>query len=412
MKQKQNTNASGAEGELFIGFVLVVAIFVMFWYSGHVFLSRLVLKSVYLLNYVPAWSLAKIGMTGSWFMGLEREIVADSWRASSMTPVSLFWIAQKGSLILLPLAGLPLLWARVADKHPVRFLNRMHGYADLMEIQSRTNPCIVPVVRFTQYWAQEGIARHDNLFRALAPDEYALKHNLIDKSNNGNDYWEMSYERSTRIFEAQIGGLLDVGKLPDYKKALGVIFMTRIVYRGETGRETGRKLLDEISKSCDPAKAYARNDKKPDFSAAFDFSCAKDFDTLFNHEAIREARRYFVHETTFFMHLLARAREDGKLTPSDFIWLKLIDRKFWYVLYGVSRTLIAKGYVEGAGPFGQYWAAKKAMESGQVLVRHYTEETLRAFERRLFEANMVSERKLMTERERKREAEFGRIPEI
>jgi intracellular multiplication protein IcmP len=395
------------EALLIIGFTFLLL--AVLWWLFHAQLSRFFLKYDYYITYFPAWVAFRFGLKDSWFFGMMNQIVDDSWHIKYMTPVGLLSVTQKASYVLTPLAVLPLWWAYVANKSPLKTLNKLYKHWDLMVIQSKTNPCIIPVVKFTEFWQKNNIERHERLFRALNPDEFADKFNLINKSPND---WELNFVKSKEIFEEQIGELFDASKMQIYKKALAVIFMTRIIERGEEGRKKGRAMLDGISKSCNPLAAYAKDKENPNFELSFDFSIAKQFDNLIKHELIADILCYFKHETTFLMRLLSVAREDGKLPPADFIWLKLVDRPIWYALYGVSKTLIAKGYPEGSGPMGQYWSAMMAMENSQVLVGKYTEETIRAFESRLFAENMVSERKMMTERERKREEEFGRIPEI
>lgn len=410
----QGGKPSGSMGVVEGGGFLILAsmlfIFGTLWYLKHDAIVRFFLFYAWCILWIPAKISAMIGWTNSFPYRLISDISVLSRNTRLVdNPEILFIIVNKASYFLLPLLFFLPLYAKTAHQSIFKQLEKLYEHWELMKVQSLTNPSILHVVRFTEYWAEHKIDRPNAIFRALNPDEFAEKHDLV--MINGQQH-EMNPEKTREVFINQIGPILNVKKIQDYKKALMVIFMTRIVYRGKEGRDKARRMLDNIERSCNPEKAY-KNKNAPDFSKAFDFSdCVSKFDELYRHPTIANIRLYFIHETTFTMRLLSEARIDGKLPPAEFNWLKLVDRGFFYALYGVSKTLIAKGYSEGGGPFGQYWAAVTAMENGQILEKPYVEETLRGFEKRLFEANILSERKMMTERERKMLEEFGRIPDV
>lgn len=388
---------------------MAAMMFAALWFVKHDLVVRGLLRYAYALDYIPAWICIKSGFLGAPPVTLIREIAAMSFHPGKVNLGMLLTAVNRASIALLPFIGIIGFMAWRVHGHVLRNLETMHDYWSLMRIQSLTNPCIVPVVRFTEYWREKGLDRHVNLFRAITPDEFAEKHGLIRQS--GNDLL-IDYDKTVKTFEEQLGAVIsDASKLPAHYRALAAIFMTRIVYRGEEGRRNGKAMLDAINLSCDPNKTG--NGQDADCRPAFDFaSVAGDFDELFKHPDIVPIRTYFIHEKTFLMRLLNEARWDGKLPPSEFVWLKLIDRPLWYALYGVSKNLIAKGYSEGGAAFGQYWAAQAAMQHEQVLCEPHMDEVVRGFEKRLFEANMVSERLYMTDKEREREREFGRIPDI
>lgn len=406
MNQKSGERIGVGTGLLLmVGMVSIM--FIALWLVRHDAVVIALLRYAYSLAYVPAWVCVKLGFPDAAPVLLIKKIVAVAKVPSRVSFSEVVSLINSASYFLLPLLTIIAFLAWKVHTHVLRNLDVLHDYWSLMKIQSRTNPCIVPVVRFTEYWKEKGLERHSNLFRALTPDEFAIKHDLITKGEE----WLINYEKCEKVFIAQLGDRLNPNKLSEHYRALAAIFMTRIVYRGEEGRRKAKKMLDEINLSCDPSKTGVRQDA--DCKPAFDFSGAASlFWDLYKHQDIARIKTFFVHEKTFLMRLLYEARRDGKLPPSEFIWLKLIDRPLWYALYGVSKNLIAKGYVEGAAAFGQYWAAITAMQHDQILYEPYMHEVIRAFEKRLFEANMVSRRLYMTDKEIEREKEFGRIPEI
>lgn len=379
------------------------------WFVRHDMVVRVFLLYAYALVYVPAWLCQQIGWSSGPPMELISEIAQHSYHPGRVDPGILFSVINRASVYLLPFTLIVVAMAWQVHCHVLRNMETMHDYWGLMKIQSLTNPCIMPVVRFTEYWREKGIDRHSNLFRALAPDEFAKKHDLLKKT--GMNDVVIDHEKSIAVFEAQLGGLVSDGNFSDHYKALACIFMTRIVYRGAEGRKKAKAMQDAINLSCDPNKTGNKADA--DCSVAFDLkSVGVDFDTLYAHPLIAPHRSFFVYKKTFLMRLLNEARSDGKLPPSEFIWLKLVDRDLWYALYGVSKKLIAKGYSEGSAAFAQYWSSIAAMQHDQYLFEPHMDEAVRALEKRLFEANMISERQHMTQRELERELTFGQIPEI
>ena len=62
------------------------------------------------------------------------------------------------------------------------------------------------------------------------------------------------------------------------------------------------------------------------------------------------------YATTFFARALEAARTAGVLSSSDFLWLKPLDRRMWYILNNVGRQACM---VETAGPFAHFLAEKR-----------------------------------------------------
>jgi intracellular multiplication protein IcmP len=413
MAYQSNGGVKGAKAGIGTGVAIMLgamALFISaFWFIRHDAIVRVFLHYAYAIVFLPAWICGAVGWSGAHPVRLISAIANYSWHPDRVDPWKMFSIINSASMYLLPFTLIPLNYTRLINAHILRNMESLHDYWELMKIQALTNPCIVPVVRFTEYWWEKGVDRHANLFRSLTPDEFAKKHDLLKKT--GVNEVLIDHDKAIEVFEAQLSGRLEGPEFSTHYKALACIFMTRILYRGEEGRRKGKEMLDTINQSCDPNKTMGNADA--DCSAAFDFSgIIIDFDSMMKHETIKLYRTYFVYQKTFLMMLLNEARSDGKLPPSEFIWLKLIDRDLWYALYGVSENLIAKGYAEGGAAFAQYWSSIAAMNHDQYLNEPHMEEAVRGLEKRLFEANIVSERLFMTEKERERELTFGQIPGV
>jgi hypothetical protein len=463
-KQQTGETVGMGTGFLILGGI-VGALLTALWFVRHDQMARFFLHYSWYLSYPVGELFRRFGFVHSYPVRLMMEISVMSYHIGEVTAGQLFGVVNRASYYLTPLLILLVGYAIRVHSNITGELNKLHQHRELMEIQSRTNPCIYPVYVLTEYWEKTKQDRPASLNRAEMPDEFAKRHDLIITRTAFEA--ELDFDKAEKVFAAQVGQAFDLASMPEHHKALAAIFATRIAFRGEVGRDKAQGMLDRINRSCSvprmlnaakqkkgkvdylalaaifatriafrgevgrdkaqgmldrinrfcsvPRMLNAAKQKKGkvDYLDAFEFSeVAKEFAPLIKHPEVAEILKFFVHETTFLMRLLNEARRDGKLPPSEFIWLKLVDRPLWYALYGVSNTLIAKGDTEGLGPFGQYWAAMSAMENNRILLKPYMRWCLHGFEKRLFEANMISGRKMMTDKEKKREEEFGRIPDL
>jgi hypothetical protein len=189
----------------------------------------------------------------------------------------------------------------------------------------------------------------------------------------------------------------DMNKMPDYWKALAVIFGTRIIRRGQEGRIAAQKIQDYINSSTDASRQQDKN-----VIECFDFiPAASMFKDMFNsdkfHPIIEEVREKSLTSTTFLMHLLFEARRDGKLPTSQLIWLKMIDRTLFFSLNSVTPELIARGWSEAAGPYSQYLSEIAANSYGLKMKIPYVKNAIPAFEKRLFERGVIMNRKHLSD---------------
>lgn len=147
-------------------------------------------------------------------------------------------------------------------------------------------------------------------------------------------------QRATRVFAAQLGRLWNGPEaMPIHRRAL----FAAIIARGCRDTKGSQNLLAQINMSCANGKL-----DKLDFTGA---------DALWKkHIKSREVTdiiKTHAYETTVFMALLLFARQDGVLASADFLWLKPLDRKFWYFLNNVGRQT---AFCEAAGVHAHFLA--------------------------------------------------------
>jgi intracellular multiplication protein IcmP len=77
---------------------------------------------------------------------------------------------------------------------------------------------------------------------------------------------------------------------------------------------------------------------------------------------------------TVMAAMLVGARDDGVQSSADFLWLKPVDRKLWYMLNTVGRQT---PFAEVAGVYA-HWLAEK--EAGKRMLVPMVEEATKALE--------------------------------
>ena len=79
-----------------------------------------------------------------------------------------------------------------------------------------------------------------------------------------------------------------------------------------------------------------------------------------NERCVQWAQQRHAYVFTFMATMLEIARADGVLASAEFLWLKPLDRRLWYVLNAVGRQTCL---VEVAGSFA-HWLAEKKLGRG------------------------------------------------
>jgi intracellular multiplication protein IcmP len=156
--------------------------------------------------------------------------------------------------------------------------------------------------------------------------------------------------RAERAFSAQLGrGWHGAENMPPHRRALFAVF----VARGNRDTKAAQALVSQL--------AISAADGQLDCSGV-DALWKKHIKS----KKIQEICASHAYEFTLFISVLLYAREDGVVASSDFLWVKPIDRRLWYVINNVGRQTPA---VEVGGIFSHWYyemALKRALNSPRI----------------------------------------------
>lgn len=201
---------------------------------------------------------------------------------------------------------------------------------------------------------------------AMTPMEFARKHNLLRKEDAILDNPAPGLEMTAgirrgdakRVFTLQLGPYWDsFDRCSPHAAALAAVFMARM----NRDRPSAKMILETIDKT------YAEG--KPDFSVAKPI-----LQKYQNAENVQEIVSQHAYLLTVLASLLAGARDDGVVPTAEFLWLKPLDRRLWYMLNCVGRQT---PFSEVAGPFA-HWRAEQAM--GRRSMVPMIDEAIKALE--------------------------------
>lgn len=199
---------------------------------------------------------------------------------------------------------------------------------------------------------------------ALTPMNFCKKHDLLDvEYKEGRYFAKLKKGPAYRLFALQLGPKWTSPEvLPIYLKALFAIFAARIA--GD--KKAADAMLDQISASAKTSK--------------LNFHGVEELMRKYmNHKKVQKITILHGYVTSVLASLLVGARELGVLASSEFIWLKPIDRRMWYILNSVGRQTSVS---EIAGAFSHWLAEKKI---GLPLVVPMVDEAVRGMEQALSE---------------------------
>ncbi len=246
-----------------------------------------------------------------------------------------------------------------------RIFKKTYKMIDLVEAEKANWPQITPVVHLDLSKAD---IDKGPWAMALTPMQFCKKNNLLE------EYQRPRHEGMTRkewnridvrlkrgdankIFAVQLGVLWPgINRVPPHVKALFAIFAARL-----NGDATGASaLFSSINRS---------SASKLDFTGAEEL-CKKHYDT----KLVQKIVNVHAYLLSVMAEMLEGARSDGVQASADFLWLKPVDRRLWYMLNTVGRQT---PFVEVAGPFA-HWIAEK--EIGRKLIVPMVEEATNALE--------------------------------
>lgn len=197
---------------------------------------------------------------------------------------------------------------------------------------------------------------------AMTPFQFAKKNKLITillvdagekrfaKIQAPEYTLRLNKARAERAFSAQLGRpTLGVEQMLPHRKALFAALAGRACRDGKTATALLIQLANSAADGaldCEGVDAlcaqYLKNTKVK---------------TLFSAHA---------YEFTLFISLILLAREDGVVASADFLWVKPVDRRLWYVINNVGRQTPA---VEVGGIFNHWYyevGMKRALSTPKV----------------------------------------------
>jgi len=176
---------------------------------------------------------------------------------------------------------------------------------------------------------------------AKTPLDFCRTHNLLLVKTVGlKKVWLLKQKPCYRLFALQLGPIwrgADV--LPIHLKALLVIFIARALGK----RALAKQFLFQIAESASGGQL--------NFAGV-----TEALRTLGGERILSWVEQRHAYVATVMARLLEVARSDGVLASAEFLWLKPVDRRMWFVLNSVGR---ATAVVEVAGPYAHLKAEKK-----------------------------------------------------
>lgn len=336
-QQQQQQQGGGADNSLAPFWIILFAFCVagVIWYVFHDYIVAFVFKAKLWQAYLANIFSAQLTPAIAYLKTVDPTTVD----FKQFAQVSDYVGAYMRAPVMLILAGLAV-WLYISNMN--LHFRRTHTVKTLREQEQETWPLITPV---TSLNLVEQDINEGPWATALSPIEFCRKHELLEKSAKQTDSLrgaaQLKRNLAKSVLTLQLGPYWQgIDALPEYYMALFAIFAAHMHY----DTEAAANLLKQINQSIPTGK--------------LDFSGAKEL--LDKHLQTKEVQKIIeqhAYVLTVMASLLARARNSGVLPCSEFLWLKPLDRRLWYMLSNVGRYT---AFSEVAGPFA-HWLAEKAL---------------------------------------------------
>jgi intracellular multiplication protein IcmP len=240
---------------------------------------------------------------------------------------------------------------------------KAHDMKSLRAQEQFNWPAIMPVVK------EDLVSQDINKgpwAMALTPYEFSRKYQLLRKDDALLDNPIPGQEMTAgirrgdakRVFTMQLGPYWEgFEHCSPQAYALAAVFMARM----NRDRDAANNILRVLDQTFVAGK--------PDFSVA-----KPTMKKYQNSELVQEAIGKHAYVLTVMASLIQGARNDGVVPSAEFLWLKPIDRRLWYMLNCIGRQT---PYAEVAGPFA-HWRAENEM--GRRCLVPMIDEAIRALE--------------------------------
>ena len=339
--------------------VFIVLGLVWFWGKKYIITFYLTLKlyEVNLLNLI----------SGNHFETLKYQLVQALNNPIALSFTDLVRLSEGvGAWIRIPIAVILFLLAIIVYfGNTTRVFNRIYSMRDFVTAEKNNWPQISPVAKLDLVktdldkgpWAM-----------AMTPMQFCKKFQLLEEvraqrregmSRKDWDRIEVVLKRgkANRLFALQLGPLWkNPESLPPYTRALFAVFAARI----NADSKEAFRLLGQFNESS---------------ASELNFTGANELlKKHINSKRIQQILQSNAYVLTVMASMLEASREDGVQASADFLWLKPIDRRLWYILNTVGRQT---PFVEVAGVFA-HWIAER--EAGRKLIVPMVEEATKALE--------------------------------
>jgi intracellular multiplication protein IcmP len=240
---------------------------------------------------------------------------------------------------------------------------KAHNMKSLRAQEQYNWPAIMPVVK------EDLVSQDVNKgpwAMALSPYEFAKKYQLLRKDDVLLDNQVPGQEMTAgirrgdakRVFTMQLGPYWDgLERCAPHIYALAAVFIARM----NRDREAANNILLVLDRTFVSGKP--------------DYSVAKPVMTKYaNTEIVQDIVVKHAYVFTVLASLIEAARDDGVVPSAEFLWLKVVDRRLWYMLNCVGRQT---PYSEVAGPLA-HWRAEKEMKHRSLVPM--VDEAIKALE--------------------------------
>jgi intracellular multiplication protein IcmP len=251
--------------------------------------------------------------------------------------------------------------------------SKVHSMKTLRAQEQENWPAISPVIK-------EDLVKMDidsgPWAMALNPIEFAKKYHLLkkgdallDSSQPGTEFTAgLKKTDAKRVFTMQLGPLWEgFERCQPHVQAIAAIFLARI----NRDKDAAEKIATSLSRS------FAAN--KINYKTAYPV-----IEKYKNTTLVREVVQQHAYVYTVMASLLEAARDDGVVPSSEFLWLKPVDRRLWYMLNCVGRQT---PFAEISGAFA-HWKAEKVMQRPSLTPM--TDEAVKALELAINEVKLAA----------------------
>lgn len=361
MAQQQQQSGGGSSDNSMAPIWIMILLFItsyLVWYLAHEYIVAFVFK-------INLWQAKLV----NFFMhneGLANQI----YLMETIDPKTVDWnnlvdmTTNVGNFMRYPVVLTLVVLAFVLYSSNITLKFRKAYDMKSLRAQEQFNwPAIMPIIK------EDLVSQDVNVgpwAMAQTPLEFARKHNLLKKDDILLDNPLPGQEMTAgirrgdakRVFTMQLGPYWEgFDHLSPQANALAAVFIARM----NRDRDSANMILHTIDKTFVSGK--------PNFAVAKPI--LKKYQ---NTEIVQEIVQKHAYTLTVLASLLQAARDDGVVPSSEFLWLKPVDRRLWYMLNCIGRQT---PYAEVGGPFA-HWRAEQEM--GRSSLVPMIDEAIKALE--------------------------------